>query len=290
MKYVRFEYRGKTGFGVLEGSDVVRVYEGDMFEGAHPTSETMPLHMVGLLPPCQPSKMVALWNNSRAQIEKLNRETPAEVLWFLKPPSSFITHGQAILYPVGQAERIVLEGELGIVIGRVCNGVSAEEAKECIFGYTVINDVTAQDVVKRDATFPQYDRGKGYDTFGVFGPVIETEVDPMTLRMKSYVNGELKQDFPVTDLVFNPYATVAEITKTMTLYPGDVIACGTTLNAAPITPGDTVEIRIDGIGSLVNPVQAFDRRTRVRPAKPAPKAEIIASNDPIGTPKKVASR
>jgi 2-keto-4-pentenoate hydratase/2-oxohepta-3-ene-1,7-dioic acid hydratase in catechol pathway len=288
MKFVRFEYRGKTGFGVLEGNDVVRVYEGDMFEGARPTRETMALDSVGLLPPCQPSKMVALWNNSRAQIEKLNRETPAEVLWFLKPPSSFITHGQAILYPVGQAERIVLEGELGIVIGRACNGVSAEEAKECIFGYTVINDVTAQDVVKRDATFPQYDRGKGYDTFGVFGPVIETEVDPMTLRMKSYVNGELKQDFPVTDLVFNPYATVAEITKTMTLYPGDVIACGTTLNAAPITPGDTVEIRIDGIGSLVNPVKAFDRRTRVRPAK-APQ-EVLASNDPLVAPRKVASR
>ena len=290
MKFVRFEYRGKTGFGVLEGNDVVRVYEGDMFEGARPTRETMALGSVGLLPPCQPSKMVALWNNSRAQIEKLNRETPAEVLWFLKPPSSFITHGQAILYPVGQAERIVLEGELGIVIGRACNGVSADEAKECIFGYTVINDVTAQDVVKRDATFPQYDRGKGYDTFGVFGPVIETEVDPMTLRMKSYVNGELKQDFPVTDLVFNPYDTVAEITKTMTLYPGDVIACGTTLNAAPIAPGDTVEIRIDGIGSLVNPVKAFDRRTRVRPAIAAPKTEATASNDPIGMPKKVASR
>src|SRR5688572_27477780 len=149
MKFLRFEYRGETGFGVLEGEDVVRVYEGDMFEGPRPTSKTMALGQVGLLPPCQPSKMVALWNNSRAQIEELSRATPAEVLWFLKPPSSFITHGQNIQFPVGQAERVVLEGELGIVIGRVCRGVSADEAKDYIFGYTVINDVTAQDIVKR---------------------------------------------------------------------------------------------------------------------------------------------
>jgi 2-keto-4-pentenoate hydratase/2-oxohepta-3-ene-1,7-dioic acid hydratase in catechol pathway len=203
--------------------------------------------------------MVALWNNSRIQIETLKRETPKEVLWFLKPPSSFITHGMPIRYPVGQTERVVLEGELGIVIGRKCRYVSPQEASEYIFGYTVINDVTSQDVVKRDATFPQYDRGKGFDSFGIFGPVIETELDPMQLVMRSYVNGELKQDFPVTDYVFNPWETVSELAKTMTLLPGDVIACGTTLNAAPIKPGDVVEIAIEGIGSLTNPVVAEDR-------------------------------
>jgi 2-keto-4-pentenoate hydratase/2-oxohepta-3-ene-1,7-dioic acid hydratase in catechol pathway len=210
--------------------------------------------------------MVALWNNSRVQIEKLKRDTPKEVLWFLKPPSCFITHGQPIVYPVGQSERVVLEGELGIVIGRTCKGVTPDEAREHIFGYTIINDVTAQDIVKRDPTFPQYDRGKGFDTFGVFGPVIETEIDPMTLSMRSYVNGELQQDFAVTDYVFNPWQTVAEIAKTVTLYPGDVIACGTTLNAAPIKPGDSVKIRIDGIGSLVNPVVA-EQSVRARDKK-----------------------
>jgi 2-keto-4-pentenoate hydratase/2-oxohepta-3-ene-1,7-dioic acid hydratase in catechol pathway len=163
------------------------------------------------------------------------------------------------VYPVAHTEKVVLEGELGIVIGRKCKNVTPVEARECIFGYTVINDVTAQDVVKRDHTFPQYDRSKGYDTFGVFGPCIETEVDPMTLRMRAYVNGKLKQNFPVTDYVFNPYETVAEIAKTVTLYPGDVICMGTSLNAAPIVPGDDVEIRIDGIGSLVNPVIAEQR-------------------------------
>lgn len=259
MKFMRFEHQGNIGFGILENDDVVRVFEGDMFGGARPTATTHALASVTLLTPCVPGKMVALWNNSRVQIEELKRETPKEVLWFLKPPSSFITSGQQIVYPVTQTERVVLEGELGIVIGRKCKNVTPIEARDCIFGYTVINDITSQDIVKRDHTFPQYDRGKGFDTFGVFGPYIATDVDPMTLRMRSYVNGKLQQNFPVTDYVFNPWQTVAEITRTMTLYPGDVIAMGTTLNAAPIKPGDNVEIRIDGIGSLINPVIAEQR-------------------------------
>jgi 2-keto-4-pentenoate hydratase/2-oxohepta-3-ene-1,7-dioic acid hydratase in catechol pathway len=259
MKFLRFEHHGKTGFGVLESDGVVRVYEGDMFAGARPTAQTLDLASVKLLIPCVPGKMVALWNNSRIQIESLNRETPKEVLWFLKPPSSFITHGDSIVYPVAHTERVVLEGELGIVIGRKCKNVTPVEARDCIFGYTVINDITSQDIVKRDHTFPQYDRGKGFDTFGVFGPYIATDLDPMTLRMRSYVNGKLQQNFPVTDYVFNPWQTVAEIAKTSTLYPGDVICMGTTLNAAPIVPGDSIEIRIDEIGSLVNPVIAEQR-------------------------------
>jgi 2-keto-4-pentenoate hydratase/2-oxohepta-3-ene-1,7-dioic acid hydratase in catechol pathway len=252
MKFMRFEHGGNTGFGVLEGEDRVRVYAGDMFAGARATAVTLALDSVRWLIPCQPSKMVALWNNSRVQIEQLNRDTPKEVLWFLKPPSCFITHGEPIIYPVGQTERVVLEGELGIVIGRKCKAVTPEQAREHIFGYTVINDVTSQDVVKRDPTFTQYDRGKGFDSFGVFGPVIDTDADPMTLRMQSFINGKKEQDFPVTDYVFDPYRIVAAIAETVTLFPGDVIACGTSLNAAPIVPGDTVEIRIEGIGSLVN--------------------------------------
>jgi 2-keto-4-pentenoate hydratase/2-oxohepta-3-ene-1,7-dioic acid hydratase in catechol pathway len=265
MKFMRFEYQGTPGFGVLENEGIVRVYEGDMFDNPRATAVTLPRREVVLRTPCQPGKMIALWNNSRIQIETLKRDTPKEVLWFLKPSSSFITHGQPIIYPTGHTDRVVLEGELGIVIGRRCKGVTAEQARNFIFGYTVINDVTSQDVVKRDPTFPQYDRGKGFDTFGVFGPYIATDLDPMTLRMRSYVNGDLVQDFPVTDYVFNPFETVAEIAKTVTLYPGDVICMGTTLNAAPITPGDVCEISIDGIGALVNAVIA---ERRVRPRQP----------------------
>ena len=258
MKFVRFDHHGKTRFGVLNDNGIIQIWSGDMFGGGKQTDETVALSSVSLRTPCDPSKMVALWNNSRVQIEALKRETPKEVLWFLKPPSSFITHGMPIRYPIGQTERVVLEGELGIVIGRKCRYVSVQEAHECIFGYTIINDVTSQDVVKRDATFPQYDRGKGFDSFGIFGPVIRTGLDPTKLVMRSYVNGELKQEFPVSDYVFSPWETVSEVARTMTLFPGDVIACGTTLNAAPIQPGDVVEIRIDGIGSLTNPVVAED--------------------------------
>ena len=274
MKFMRFEHKGKAGFGILKG-DEVQVCEGDMFGKAVRTKKMLPLSALTVLTPCEPTKMVALWNNSRVQIETLKRDTPKEVLWFLKPPSSFNAHAQPIVYPIEETERVVLEGELGIVIGRTCRRVTADQARECIFGYTVINDVTSQDIVKRDPTFPQYDRGKGFDSFGIFGPVIETEVDPLQLRMQSFVNGELMQDFPVTDYVFNPWETVAEIARTVTLNPGDVIACGTSLNAAPIKPGDSVEIRIDGIGALVNPVIAEQHRLVV-PGRGQPKSAAAA--------------
>jgi 2-keto-4-pentenoate hydratase/2-oxohepta-3-ene-1,7-dioic acid hydratase in catechol pathway len=256
MKFVRFRRGAEVGFGVLEGERTVRVHQGDMFSSPRPAGGTVSLDAVELLPPSNPSKLIALWNNSKVQIERRKRATPKEVLWFIKPANSYLTHGQPIRYPVGESEKVVLEGELGIVIGKQCRAVTPEQARGCIFGYTVINDVTAQDIVMRDESYPQYTRAKAFDTFGVFGPAIATEVDPLTLTIRSFVNGKQCQDFPATDLVFTPWQTVAELARTMTLMPGDVIACGTSLGVEPIKPGDTVEIRIDGIGSLVNPVVA----------------------------------
>lgn len=256
MRFVRFQRGGESGFGVLDGDSTIRVHEGNMFASPRPTGKSIALDAVELLPPSNASKLVALWNNSKVQIERRKRQTPKEVLWFLKPPSSYLTHGQPIRYPVGESEKVVLEGELGIVIGKPCRGLNAQQAKDCIFGYTVINDVTAQDIVMRDESYPQYTRAKAFDTFGIFGPAIATDVDPLALTIRSFVNGKQCQDFPVTDLVFTPWETVAELARTMTLMPGDVIACGTSLGVEPIKPGDTVEIRIDGIGSLVNPVVA----------------------------------
>lgn len=254
MKFLRFEYRGETGFGVLQGEDMIRVLAGEMFGKPQRTDVDLPLSKVKLLTPCSPGAMIALWNNSKIQIEKTRRETPEEVLYFLKPSSCFLASGEDIVYPKSETQRVVLEGEVGVVIGRLCKAITVEQAKDYIFGFTVVNDVTAQDIVKRDPTFPQYSRAKGYDTFGIFGPVIETEIDPMTLRIESFINGTGCQDYPVTDLVFNPYQIVADLSRTMTLKPGDVITCGTSLGANPIVPGDTVEIRISGIGSLVNRV------------------------------------
>jgi 2-keto-4-pentenoate hydratase/2-oxohepta-3-ene-1,7-dioic acid hydratase in catechol pathway len=257
MKLVRFSRGAETGFGALE-DDRIRVYSGDMFGSPAATTRTIPMTEVKLLPPCNPAGMIALWNNSKSQIAKLNRETPKEALYFYKPAASFATHGDPILYPVGKTERVVLEGEIGIVIARRCRNVRPAEARGVIFGYTVVNDITAQDVVGRDKTFPQYTRGKGFDSFSIFGPAIDTAVDPMTLRIVSSINGRVCQDYPVTDLALDPFHIVASVSHTMTLVPGDVIACGTSLGADPIKVGDNVEIRIDGIGALVNRVIAAD--------------------------------
>lgn len=255
MKYARFAMQdGKEGFGVLGEDGLIRVHAGDMFGDSAPTGRTLLLAAVRLLPPCAPRAMIALWNNSRSQIAKLNREAPREALYFLKPATCLATHSDPILYPVGRSERVVLEGEIGIVIGRLCRDIEPEAAGDYIFGYTVVNDVTAQDVVKRDASFPQYTRAKGFDSFGIFGPVIETEVDPLGLRIQSAINGRICQDYPVTDLVLDPWQIVTSISRTMTLVPGDVIACGTSLGADPIQVGDTVEVHIPSIGSLVNRV------------------------------------
>lgn len=256
MKFLSYSQGVETGFGVLENDGRIRVYTGDMFNSPSPTERVLALADVQLLPPCRPAGMIALWNNSKSQIAKLNRETPKEALYFYKPATSFATDGDPILYPVGKTERVVLEGEIGIVISRRCRNVQPASARSVIFGYTVVNDITAQDVVGRDKTFPQYTRGKGFDSFSIFGPVIDTEVDPMKLRIQSRINGELSQDYPVTDLALDPYHIVASISHTMTLSPGDVIACGTSLGADRIKVGDTVEIRIDGIGTLTNRVVA----------------------------------
>ena len=252
MKFVRFK-TDNYAYGVLE-NDEISIYQGDIYTDAKPTGKSVALKDVDLLPPCT-GNFFALWNNSRAQIEKLDREIPDEALFFMKPSSAFLTHGQTIVYPKGQSERVVLEGELGIVIGKACKNVTAEQAQSHIFGYTIVNDVTAQDIVKRDSSYPQYVRAKGFDTFGVFGPVIETNVDLSAIRIQSFINGKICQDFMVTDLIFNPYEIVADLSRTMTLKPGDIIACGTSLGVESIVPGDTVEIRIDGVGSLINPVQ-----------------------------------
>lgn len=253
MKFLRFKHNNEIGFGVLS-DDKVRVYTGDMFNDPQMTNHYFDLNEIEWLLPCVPGNFIGLWNNSRVQIERLGREIPKEVLYFLKPTGSLITAGENIIYPQGQSSKVALEGELGVVIGKKCKNVAVSNVKDYIFGYTVVNDITAQDVVKRDPSYPQYVRAKGYDTFGVFGPVIETEVDPLELQVKSYINGKLCQDFPISDLVFNPYNAVADISKTMTLYPGDVIACGTSLGVELIRVGDAIEINVHGIGSLRNRV------------------------------------
>jgi 2-dehydropantoate 2-reductase len=251
-KWIRFEQGGKTGIGTLEG-DTISVHSGDMFAGAKPTGETRKLSDVQVLTPCDPSKMICLWNNFHQLAAKNDFKEPKEPLWFLKAPNSYWPANRPIQRPATYAGKIIYEGELGVVIGKKCFNISEAEAADYIFGYTCVNDVTAVDLLRKDKSFEQWARSKSFDTFGVFGPVIATGLDPMKLSIKTILNGKERQNYPVADMFFPPHKLVAAISKDVTLMPGDIIACGTSLGAG--TMGDAhnvVDIVIDGVGSLGN--------------------------------------
>ena len=250
--WIRFESSGKTGFGTVEG-ETITVHSGDMFAAAKPTGETLKLSDVQLSTPCLPSKMICLWNNFHQLAAKNDFQQPKEPLWFLKAPNAYWPAGRPIQRPATYAGKIIYEGELGVVIGKKCFNISEAEAGDHIFGYTCVNDVTAVDLLRKDKSFEQWARAKSFDTFGVFGPVIATDVDPMKLSVKTILNGKERQNYPVADMFFPPHKLVAAISKDVTLMPGDIIACGTSLGAG--TMGDAhnvVDIVIDGVGSLSN--------------------------------------
>jgi 2-keto-4-pentenoate hydratase/2-oxohepta-3-ene-1,7-dioic acid hydratase in catechol pathway len=249
--WVRFEEAGRSGFGTLE-ADKIAVHDGDMFGAAQATGRTLPLASVKLATPCRPSKMVCLWNNFHAMAEKNNFKEPAEPLYFFKAPSAFHPAGVQIPRPKSYTGRVIFEGELGIVIGKRCAGVAEADAAAHIFGYTCVNDVTAFDLLNKDPSFPQWARCKSFDGFGVFGPWVTTGLDPDKLVVKSLLNGEERQNYPVADMFFRPHRLVSLISQDLTLLPGDVIACGTSLGAGSMKPGAKIEISIDGIGALAN--------------------------------------
>jgi 2-keto-4-pentenoate hydratase/2-oxohepta-3-ene-1,7-dioic acid hydratase in catechol pathway len=250
--WIRFAQAGRTGFGTLENG-VITVHEGDMFAQPTATPETLALEAVKVLTPCLPGKMVALWNNFQALARKLELAPPEEPLYFLKANSSFLASGETIRRPKSYDGRVVYEGELGIVVGRTCRAVAEDAAENHIFGYTCINDVTAVDLLNKDPTFAQWTRAKSFDTFGAFGPVIATGLDPSVLTIRTVLNGDERQNYPVADMVFPPARLVSRISQDLTLEPGDVIACGTSLGVGSMkAPSNTVEVTIEGIGTLSN--------------------------------------
>ncbi|OGA53706.1 MAG: 2-hydroxyhepta-2,4-diene-1,7-dioate isomerase [Betaproteobacteria bacterium RIFCSPLOWO2_12_FULL_62_13] len=250
-KWVRFEHAGKPGFGKLQG-DIITVYQGDMFNSPSPTTQTAAPSAVKLLTPTQPTKMIAIWNNFHALAAKLNQAIPKEPLYLIKTSNSFLASGEVIRWPASFDGKVVFEGELGVVIGKTCKAVSEAEAPSCIFGYTCINDVTAADIINRDPAFQQWVRAKSFDTFGVFGPVAATGLDPLKLSVKTVLNGQERQNYPVSDMIFPPAKLVSLISQDMTLYPGDVICCGTSVGVGSMKPGSQIEVTIEGIGTLAN--------------------------------------
>lgn len=250
--WLRFEAEGAMHFGTLD-DDTVTVWCGDMFATPQATQRRLPLAAVRVLPPCLPGKFIGLWNNFHERAEKEGLHRPAHPLYFLKAATCIAAPGNTIRRPAGYAGAVVFEAELGIVIGqRIAHGDGAA-ARAAIFGYTCVNDVTARDLMRLDPAFVHWTRAKGFDTFGPCGPVIATGLDPASLRVRAVVNGEERQNYPVGDMFFSPEEIVSRISHDMTLEPGDLIACGTSVGAGPLAEGDTVEVAIDGIGRLVNP-------------------------------------
>ena len=249
-QWIRFTHEGRSGFGTLDG-DVIQAYSGDMFNAPAPTDQCLPLASVKLLMPTQPSKVIALWNNFGALGAKLGLDAPPEPLYFLKSPNSFAHPGDVIRKPHAEG-KVLYEGELGIVIGRTATAVTEPDALSCVFGYTCANDVTMAEILNRDPTFPQWVRAKGFDTFCPMGPCIATGLDPTTLIVRTTLNGDVRQNYPISDMRFTVAQLVSLISADMTLFAGDVILCGTSVGVGSMKPGSDVEIEIAGIGALKN--------------------------------------
>jgi 2-keto-4-pentenoate hydratase/2-oxohepta-3-ene-1,7-dioic acid hydratase in catechol pathway len=242
--------------GIPDEDCVVVALNGDpLYVGLHLSNKEYPLSDVRLLSPVLPrSKVIGIGRNYAAHAAELGNDVPAEPLMFLKPNTSVIGPGDPIFYP-RQTSEVHYEGELAVVIGRICRDVPAEKVADVVWGYTVGNDVTARDLQRSDV---QFTRAKGFDTFCPLGPWIETELDVSDVRVQTYLNGDLKQDGTTRDLIFDVPTLVAHVSSVMTLLPGDVILTGTPEGVGPMQVGDEVEVSIAGIGNLTNKVKQRD--------------------------------
>jgi 2-keto-4-pentenoate hydratase/2-oxohepta-3-ene-1,7-dioic acid hydratase in catechol pathway len=234
-----------------QGEEFVSRIAGHPFGEIQFTGERYPLQEVRLVTPMLPSKIIAVGKNYAEHAREMGGEAPAEPLIFSKPSTAVIGHGESIAYPHKLSERVDYEGELAVVIGRLCREVPVERAHEVVFGYTCANDVTARDLQRKDG---QWTRAKGFDTFCPLGPWIQTGLDASDLAITTTVNGELKQSGRTSQLIHDIPKLIAYITDVMTLIPGDVILTGTPEGVGPLDDGDEVSVGIEGIGTLTNRV------------------------------------
>lgn len=251
MKFLRFKSKeGKTYTGVLEDGNIYEI-EGDIFQEYKVTKNKHPLSEIRFLPPCTPTKIVAVGLNYRDHAAEMKKPIPEEPLLFMKPSTAVIGHEDKIIYPNHMASRLDYEGELAVVTGKTARWVKENEAFDYVFGYTCINDITARDLQIKDV---QYTRAKGFDTFAPIGPVIETELDPTDLEISTHLNDERRQHSRTSELIFNIPKLLVFISRVMTLLPGDIIATGTPSGIGPMKSGDIVKVEIEGIGTLRNHV------------------------------------
>jgi len=249
VKIVRFAWQGETRYGLVEG-DVVHAVEGGLFGALEQSERIGTLSEVQLLAPCTPTKIVAVGLNYADHAAEAHREVPTEPLIFLKPPSAVIGPGENVAYPP-ISQRVDYEAELAVVIGRRVRNISADEALNCVLGYTCGNDVTARDLQHQD---DQWTRSKSFDTFCPLGPWIVTRLDPSDLSIEGRVNGEVRQRSRTHHMIFPVAQLIHFVAQVMTLQPGDVILTGTPAGIGPLQRGDRVEVEIEGIGVLENTV------------------------------------
>lgn len=250
MRVVRLLFEGDCRYGLAD-DDTVTLISDEPFAAWEPEG-VVPLHDATLLSPVTPTKIVCVGLNYREHIAEMGHDMPDEPVIFMKPSTSVIGPGQPIVLPSGVG-RVDHEAELGVVIGRRTHRATPEEARANVLGFCCANDVTARDLQKVDG---QWTRAKGFDGFCPLGPWITTDLDARDLEIACFVNGEVRQIARTSDMLFDPYRLVSFVSGVMTLVPGDVVLTGTPGGIGPITAGDCVEVRIEGVGSLVNPVSA----------------------------------
>lgn len=263
MKYCRFQFDGQAYYGLVEavaGRDsIVRILvtapeeaDGDMESLRTRKIEAIPLEQAALLPPVRPSKIVCIGRNYREHAAELGHDIPTEPLLFLKATSALLPPGGVVRRPK-ISQRVDHEAELGVVIGKTCYQPPADaDIRQYILGYTCVNDVTARDLQNKDG---QWSRSKGFDTFCPVGPIVTDEVDPWAgIGVGITVNGEVRQQGNTRDFIFPLDVIIRHIAQAMTLFPGDLIPTGTPSGVSPVVAGDTMEVRVDGVGTLKNPV------------------------------------
>ena len=248
---ISFTYKNQTNIGILEG-DMVELFTGDMFNNPTTTGQKLSVNDIKLLNPCNPSKIIALWNNYKTLADEKGLSKPNNPLYLNKAISCISQPGEDIVRPKSYNEAIFYEGELGIVIGKHCKDLEPNETKDYIFGFTCINDVTGMVIVKKDPSFDQWTRSKSFDTFGIFGPGIVTDIDPLNLQIVSKLNGKTVQNYNTSDMFFNVYEIVSFLSKDMSLLPGDIIACGTNAGLGPMEHNDIIEVSVENIGLVTN--------------------------------------
>jgi 2-keto-4-pentenoate hydratase/2-oxohepta-3-ene-1,7-dioic acid hydratase in catechol pathway len=263
MKYCRFQVNGQASYGLVEPvagrETIVRILltppeeaDGDMESLRTRRIDPIPLDEATLLPPVRPSKIICVGRNYREHAAELGNEIPKEPLLFFKPSSSLLPTAGVIRRPK-LSQRVDYEGELGVVIGKTCYQPAADEdMRQYILGYTCVNDVTARDLQKSDG---QWTRAKGFDTFCPAGPVVVQEIDPWAgIEVQTRVNGSLRQKGNTRDFIFHLDTVIRYIAQAMTLFPGDLIPSGTPEGVGQLAAGDVVEVSIEGVGTLRNPV------------------------------------